>query len=56
MTSKIKPTDPPDRKQPATQKDATADDKARLLKTGERHHFENRHWVNEACGDDMWDL
>jgi len=20
------------------------------------HVFEARHWVNEACGDDLWDV
>lgn len=20
------------------------------------HVFEDRHWVDEACGDDLWDL
>jgi len=36
-------------------KEVASKDMHELLE--ERSHvFENRHWVNEACGDDLWEI
>jgi hypothetical protein len=44
---------PPSPAKPA--KKGVSNEKPRTLVEEKAHVFEHRHWVSEACGDDLWE-